>query len=108
MAPIPKRAGANQFRRDAIFKPGAAPTFEMFPHHFRGNLAEVVTKIGDQFVEIFQRAMAGLQTVIHGDYRIDNSKLLLLSTVKPRLLQWIGRTPPACDHTIGLFRLPKL
>jgi len=65
----------NQFRRDAIFIPGVKPTIEMFPHHFRGNLAEVVEKIGDQFVQIFERAMSGPQTVIHGDYRIDNMLL---------------------------------
>ena len=74
----------------------------MFPHHFRGNLVEVVTKIGDQFVEIF-RSQRRAQTVIHGDYRIDNM-LLPIVDGQTRLLQWIGRTLPAVkDHDLAYF-----
>ena len=94
----------NQFRRDAIFKPGVAPTLEMFPHHFRGNLAEVVTKIGDQFVEIFERAMAGPQTVIHGDYRIDN---MLLPVVDGQTeivaVDWQNTTGGKGPHDLAYF-----
>ena len=94
----------NQFRRDAIFKPGVAPTQEMFPHYFRGNLAEVVTKIGDQFVEIFERAMAGPQTVIHGDYRIDNMLLPIVDDQTEIVaVDWQNTTGGKGPHDLAYF-----
>ena len=94
----------NQFRRDAIFKPGVAPTLDLFPHHFRGNLAEVVTKIGDQFVEIFERAMAGPQTVIHGDYRIDNMLLPIVDgQTEIVAVDWQNTTGGKGPHDLAYF-----
>jgi hypothetical protein len=65
----------NLFRRDALFLPGIEPTMALFPEYFTGNLETTVRTIGEQFVELFETAMAGPQTVIHGDYRIDNMLL---------------------------------
>ncbi|MEM1230417.1 MAG: phosphotransferase [Pseudomonadota bacterium] len=66
---------ANRFRRDAIFRPGVAPTLERFGELFTGNSAETVAQIAERFVELFELAMAGPQTFIHGDYRTDNMLL---------------------------------
>ncbi len=62
----------NLFRRDAIYQPGVEPTLALFPEYFTGNLENTVRTIGERFVELFERAMAGPQTFIHGDYRTDN------------------------------------
>lgn len=65
----------NLFRRDVIYQPGVVPTLERFGSLFAGNLESTVVRIGEQFVEVFERAMSGAQTFIHGDYRIDNMLL---------------------------------
>ncbi len=65
----------NLFRRDAIYKPGVQPTLDAFGDLFTGNLADTVIRIGDQFKELFEDAMSGPQTIVHGDYRIDNMLL---------------------------------
>ncbi len=71
-------AATNKFRRDAIYLPGVEPTLERFPHLFTDNLDATVREIGERFAELFDAAMSGPQTVIHGDYRIDN---MLLPTI---------------------------
>jgi len=94
----------NQFRQDVIFKPGVTPTIEQFGHHFTGNLADVVTRIGDQFVPLFERAMTGTQTVIHGDYRIDN--MLLPETeqgIEIVAVDWQNTTGGRGPHDIAYF-----
>lgn len=68
----------NLFRRDVVYQPGVAPTLERFGSLFTGRLEDTVVRIGEHFVEIFERAMSGTQTFIHGDYRTDN---MLLPTV---------------------------
>ena len=65
----------NLFRRDVIYKPGVQPTLDMFGEYFTGNLETTVVGIGEQFKELFEQAMSGTQTVIHGDYRTDNMLL---------------------------------
>lgn len=66
---------SNLFRRDAIYLPSIEPTLAQFGHLFSGTLEQTVRQIGEHFVEIFELAMAGPQTFIHGDYRIDNMLL---------------------------------
>lgn len=65
----------NLFRRDVIYQPGVAPTLERFGSLFTGNLESTVTLIGERFITVFERAMSGPQTFIHGDFRIDNMLL---------------------------------
>jgi|TARA_B110000967_G_C18867461_1_gene553456 hypothetical protein len=94
----------NQFRQDVIFRPGVAPTLAAFPDYFTGNLAEVVTQIGDNFVPIFERAMAGTQTVIHGDYRIDNMLLPVVDgAVEIVAVDWQNTTGGRGAHDIAYF-----
>lgn len=64
------------FRRDAIFRPGIEPCIEGFGSYFTGNRAEVVRKIGEQWVDIFLNALGGEPTIVHGDYRTDNMFLV--------------------------------
>ena len=94
----------NQFRQDAIFRPGVGPTIEQFGACFTGNLADVVTQIGEQFVPLFERAMRGTQTIIHGDYRIDN--MLLPETdqgVEIVAVDWQNTTGGRGPHDIAYF-----
>jgi hypothetical protein len=60
------------FRRDRILRPGIEPTIERFPEYFSGDRADIVRKIGDQYIDLFLHAMGGEPTIIHGDYRVDN------------------------------------
>jgi hypothetical protein len=60
------------FRRDRILRPGIEPTIERFPDYFSGDRADIVRKIGDQYIDLFLHAMGGEPTIIHGDYRVDN------------------------------------
>ncbi|MGB1343614.1 MAG: phosphotransferase [Pseudomonadales bacterium] len=94
----------NQFRQDAIYRPGVAPTIENFSEYFTGNLAEVVTRIGEQFTSLFERAMSGPETVIHGDYRIDN---MLLPEVDGEVeivgVDWQNTTRGCGPHDIAYF-----
>ena len=64
------------FRRDAIFRPGVEPTIAAFPELFVDDLVDVVRKIGEQYADLFNQAMSGPSTLIHGDYRIDNMFLM--------------------------------
>lgn len=60
------------FRRDAILRPGLEPCLAQYEQFFTGNHADTVRRIGDQYLELFMRAMAGEPTIVHGDYRTDN------------------------------------
>lgn len=65
----------NVFKRDAIYLPGVEPTLRAFGDLFHGDLESTVARIGERFVEVFDVAMRGPQTFIHGDYRTDNMLL---------------------------------
>ena len=94
----------NQFRQDVVFRPGVAPTLAIFPEYFTGDLAEVVTQIGEHFVPIFERAMAGTQTVIHGDYRIDNMLLPVVDgEIEIVAVDWQNTTGGRGPHDIAYF-----
>lgn len=64
------------FRRDSIFRPGIAPTLANFSDHFHGGRESLIQKVGEQYGDLFLRAMSGEPTIIHGDYRIDNMFLV--------------------------------
>lgn len=64
------------FRRDAIFRPGIKPCLEGFGEYFTGNRADTVRKIGEQWIDLFLRALGGEPTIVHGDYRTDNMFLI--------------------------------
>jgi hypothetical protein len=64
------------FRRDAILRPGIEPTIEKFGIEFSGNQIDMVRKIGEQYIDLFIKAMSGEPTIVHGDYRIDNMFLV--------------------------------
>lgn len=94
----------NQFRQDAIYRPGVAPTLENFAEYFSGDLADVVTRIGEQFVPLFERSMSGPQTVIHGDYRIDNMLLPVINgEVDIVAVDWQNTTRGCGPHDIAYF-----
>ena len=60
------------FRRDNLLRPGIEPAIELFPDHFSGNRAEMARSIGENYIDLFLNAMSGEQTIIHGDFRVDN------------------------------------
>ena len=94
----------NQFRQDVVFRPGVAPTLAAFPEYFTGDLADVVTQIGENFVSIFERAMTGTQTVIHGDYRIDNMLLPVVDgEIEIVAVDWQNTTGGRGPHDIAYF-----
>lgn len=62
----------SEFKRDVIFVPGVESTIEKFPELFNDDLADIVRRSADQFVELFDATMQGPLTLVHGDYRVDN------------------------------------
>ncbi len=60
------------FRRDSIFRPGVQPAIDNFSEVFTGERATIIHKITEQYIELFQQALGGEPTIIHGDYRTDN------------------------------------
>jgi hypothetical protein len=94
----------NIFRRDVIYKPGVESTLNMFGEYFTGNLESTVVAIGEQFKELFEQAMGGAQTVIHGDYRTDN---MLLPVVDGKTeiiaVDWQNTTGGNGTHDIAYF-----
>jgi len=60
------------FRRDAIFRPGVEPAMSNFSELFTGDRADIVHRITEQYIDLFQNALGGEPTIIHGDYRTDN------------------------------------
>ncbi len=60
------------FRRDMIFRPGVGPAIENFSEVFTGNRADLLQKITEQYLDLFQFALGGEPTIVHGDYRTDN------------------------------------
>jgi hypothetical protein len=92
------------YRRDAIFRPGVEPTITAFPGLISDQMASVIRKIGEQFAELFDRAMSGPQTLVHGDYRIDNMFLLRGSGVLELLaVDWQNTTGGNGPHDIAYF-----
>ncbi len=92
------------FRRDSILRPGIEPAIERFPEFFSGNRAEIARKIGDQYLDLFTRAMAGEPTIVHGDYRVDN--LFLVDGDKGRdiiAFDWQNTMGGNGTHDIGYF-----
>lgn len=94
----------TEFRQKVIYQPGVEPTITNFADCFSGNLPDVVTKIGEQFDVLFDRAMSGPQTVIHGDYRIDNM-LLPVKDGKVSIIgvDWQNTTGGNGPHDIAYF-----
>ena len=92
------------FRRDNIFRPGIEPTLKNFGQHFTGNREEVVRKIGDQYSDLFLQSMSGEQTIIHGDYRVDNS-FLVERDGSPDIISvdWQNTTGGNGTHDIAYF-----
>lgn len=64
------------FRRDMIFRPGVGPAIDEFGEVFTGDRADVLHKITEQYIDLFQYALGGEPTIIHGDYRTDNMFLV--------------------------------
>lgn len=97
-------AATNVFRRDALYLPGIEPTLALFPELFTGNLEYVIRETGRQFVELFEAAMSGPTTFIHGDYRIDNM-LLPVENGQPGLVvvDWQNSGGGAGTHDIAYF-----
>lgn len=62
----------SEFKREVIFVPGVESTIEKFPELFTDGMDDVVRKTAAQFVELFDAAMQGPLTLVHGDYRVDN------------------------------------
>lgn len=92
------------FRRDSIYNPGVQPTLDGFGEYFTGNLSDVVIKIGQQFAELSEAAMSGVQTLTHGDYRIDNM-LLPVKDGKTSIVtvDWQNTRGGNCTHDIAYF-----
>ena len=92
------------FRRDSILRPGIEPTIRNFGEHFSGNREEIVRKIGDQYADLFLKAMSGEQTIIHGDYRVDNSFLVMRNN-EPDIISvdWQNTTGGNGTHDIAYF-----
>lgn len=63
----------NEFKRDNILLPGVAKSIDTLPELFEGGMAEVATSIAHQFPDLFDQAMSGDETLIHGDFRADNT-----------------------------------
>jgi len=89
------------FRQESIYKPGIEPTLAMFPDLISSEMADGIRTIGDQFFDIFNRAMEGPQTVVHGDYRTDN--MMILPGPRIVAVDWQNTMSGNGAHDIAYF-----
>lgn len=89
------------FRRDGIYKPGIEPTLELFGDLVSPEMADAIRAIGDQFFELFNRAMQGPQTVVHGDYRTDN--MMIFPGPRIVAVDWQNTMRGNGPHDIAYF-----
>lgn len=94
----------TKFKQQVIYQPGIEPTLNNFGDCFSGNLPDVVTEIGEQFAVLFDRAMSGPQTIVHGDFRVDN---MLLPVVNGKVsivgVDWQNTSGGNGPHDIAYF-----
>lgn len=93
------------FRRDAIFRPGVAPAIANFGEHFTGNRADVIHKITEQYIDLYQHALGGEPTIVHGDYRTDNMFLFDKADGTPDIIafDWQNTMGGNGTHDIAYF-----
>ena len=89
------------FRRDAIYKPGIEPTIAMFPDLISNEMKDAIRSIGDQFFDLFNRAMEGPQTIVHGDYRTDN--MMIFPDSRLVVVDWQNTMSGNGAHDIAYF-----
>jgi hypothetical protein len=89
------------FRRDDIYKPGVEPTIALFGDLVSDEMASAIRAIGDQFFELFNRAMEGPQTVVHGDYRTDN--MMIFPGPRIVAVDWQNTMRGNGPHDIAYF-----
>jgi len=89
------------FRQESIYKPGVEPTLSMFPDLISPEMADGIRAIGDQFFDIFNRAMEGPQTIVHGDYRTDN--MMIFPGPRIVAVDWQNTMSGNGAHDIAYF-----
>lgn len=91
----------TMFRQESIYKPGVEPTIKMFSDLISPEMADGIRAIGDQFFDIFNRAMNGPQTIVHGDYRTDN--MMIFPGPRIVAVDWQNTMSGNGPHDIAYF-----